>query len=324
MIALTLLLLTPPASAVSALENAGWESGDFTGWSHWGDGTMVTTDGAYNGSYAAQLALDPLTTGTQQYGIYQDLSSFTAGDHLQFTIVASMSTADPLTQGSRLLVKWESSNGATFLGSGVSAVPLPADGSFGYGKVDLTVPAEAGLLRYTLLLEGPAGGASGTVYVDVADVAAYVDDWCPDLFDQPEDADGDLVGDLCDVCVGDDHSGDADSDAICDNLDVCEGDDSVGDADGDAVCDDLDLCEGDDATGDADGDGLCADSDPDDAGDTDVAAADTDVGGDTDEDLDTDEPKTSGPGCGCAQSGSPAALAPLALLALAARRRRRR
>jgi MYXO-CTERM domain-containing protein len=324
MFALTLLLLTQAASAFSSPTNHSFESGDFSSWSHWGAGTIVSTDGAYDGSYAAQLSLDPSSTGSQEYGLYQDVPGISAGEHVQFTILASMSVANPLTAGATLRIKWEAYNGPTYQGASETIVPLPVDGSFGYGKVELTVPADNTLLRYTLLIEGPQAGAGGTVYVDYAQISPYMDDWCPEILDQPLDADGDQVGDDCDVCVGDDTSGDADADTICDNLDVCLGDDSVGDADGDGVCDDQDLCDGDDATGDADGDGLCADSDPDDAGDTDLGA-DTDVtGADTDlSSADTDDGSTGDAGCGCAQPGSPIALAPLALLALAARRRRR-
>jgi hypothetical protein len=36
--------------------------------------------------------------------------------------------------------------------------------------------------------------------------------------------DGDGVGDLCDLCFGDNGSGDSDGDGVCDNLEIFEDD----------------------------------------------------------------------------------------------------
>ncbi|MEM1180890.1 MAG: SdrD B-like domain-containing protein, partial [Acidobacteriota bacterium] len=87
-------------------------------------------------------------------------------------------------------------------------------------------------------------------------------DLCPLASDPDQaDADGDLVGDACDACLGDDATGDADGDFVCDDSDLCAGSDDLTDVDGDGAPDGCDVCLGDDATGDADGDGRCDDRD---------------------------------------------------------------
>ena len=95
-----------------------------------------------------------------------------------------------------------------------------------------------------------------------------------------QDSDGDGVGDLCDLCLGNDALGDIDGDGICDSAQSVNDSDGDGyadafdncpslsnpsqlDDDGDGVGDECDLCFGDDTLGDADGDGICdASQDP--------------------------------------------------------------
>ena len=85
---------------------------------------------------------------------------------------------------------------------------------------------------------------------------------------QQEDADQDNVGDVCDICTGDDATGDTDNDTVCDDIDPCPADPND-DSDNDGSCDAVDLCTGDDTSvdangvaGDPDGDGVCNDQDP--------------------------------------------------------------
>ena len=119
-----------------------------------------------------------------------------------------------------------------------------------------------------------AGDADGSWDVGLldpdGDLVVCVDNCPADANADQADADGDSVGDVCDVCFGDNLTGDADGDGVCDDGDVCSGDDATGDTDSDNVCDDIDVCNGDDATGDTDGDGICADLDCDDSDPLDV------------------------------------------------------
>ena len=48
------------------LTNPGFETGDFAGWSEWGEGEVYIVTDAYEGSYAAALTDDE---GIIQYGI---------------------------------------------------------------------------------------------------------------------------------------------------------------------------------------------------------------------------------------------------------------
>jgi hypothetical protein len=60
-----------------------------------------------------------------------------------------------------------------------------------------------------------------------------------------EDADGDGVGDDCDVCAGHDDAVDTDGDGVPDGCDVCAGHDDAVDTDNDGVPDGCDLCSDD-------------------------------------------------------------------------------
>lgn len=302
------LLLAAPALALDPLQNPGFEAGDFSGWTAWGPETAVLTDAAYEGTSVARLTLDPTQTGFQQTGLYQDVQNAVSGEHLQFTILARVDTADPVTADGRLLVKWEAT-GSSGYSSSYQVVPLAADGTWTYGKVGFTTPEGATSVRYVLLFEASTAGADGAVSVDMAAIAPYVDDLCAALFDQTADADSDGIGDDCDRCPADADPDDVDDDAdgVGDICDACAGDNDSGDADGDGICADLDDCDlalGCNDTDDVDTDcDLVGGCDPD----------DTDVGDDTD---------AEDKGCGCDHRGSALGLAPWAVLALIARRRR--
>ncbi len=117
------------------------------------------------------------------------------------------------------------------------------------------------------------------------DGVADGEDNCPDVPNADQgDNDNDGVGDLCDLCLGDDDSGDTDADFVCDNTDNCPGDantdqadadsDGIGDVceadtDEDGTIDDLDNCPLDfnPDQGDSDGDSLGDVCDPDDDND---------------------------------------------------------
>ncbi|HPF39005.1 MAG TPA: proprotein convertase P-domain-containing protein [Phycisphaerae bacterium] len=87
-------------------------------------------------------------------------------------------------------------------------------------------------------------------------------DQCADN-DDALDADGDTIPDACDNAPNDANTdqADADGDGVGDVIDLCDGDDASGDTDGDGICDDTDPCAGDNASGDDDGDGICNDLD---------------------------------------------------------------
>jgi len=81
-----------------------------------------------------------------------------------------------------------------------------------------------------------------TLDTDSDGILDYLDN-CPDLANPlQDDADGDDVGDLCDVCNGFDDQADADDDGVPDDCDACEGFNDLADADADTVPDDCDNC----------------------------------------------------------------------------------
>lgn len=88
------------------------------------------------------------------------------------------------------------------------------------------------------------------------------EDNCPVLENIDQlDTDGDLAGEVCDVCP-DDPANDDDKDGVCGDIDNCAGlknDDQL-DTDGDGAGDACDVCI-DDADDDIDKDGWCADED---------------------------------------------------------------
>jgi hypothetical protein len=75
----------------------------------------------------------------------------------------------------------------------------------------------------------------------------------------PNDSDGDGVGDDCDNCEGYDDNIDTDQDNIPDGCDECPND-ADNDLDGDQICGDVDECPND-PDNDIDNDGICGDSD---------------------------------------------------------------
>ena len=75
----------------------------------------------------------------------------------------------------------------------------------------------------------------------------------------PNDTDGDGIGDDCDNCEGYDDNIDTDQDNIPDGCDQCP-DDPDNDLDGDGICGDIDECPND-FDNDLDGDGICGDTD---------------------------------------------------------------
>lgn len=87
-------------------------------------------------------------------------------------------------------------------------------------------------------------------------------DKCADT-DDAIDADSDGIPDACDNAPNGANAdqADADGDGVGDVIDVCQGNDASGDTDGDGICDDTDVCNGDNTSGDDDGDGICNDLD---------------------------------------------------------------
>lgn len=87
-------------------------------------------------------------------------------------------------------------------------------------------------------------------------------DKCADS-DDAIDADSDGVPDACDNAPNNANADQADEDldGVGDVIDVCAGNDNSGDDDGDGVCNNIDFCNGDNASGDDDGDGICNDLD---------------------------------------------------------------
>ena len=108
--------------------------------------------------------------------------------------------------------------------------------------------------------------ADGDGIGDACDVGDADGDGVPDGADNcpgdsnagQEDDDGDGAGNVCDACP-DDPDDDIDGDGICGDVDVCP-DDPDNDIDGDGICGDVDVCP-DDPDNDIDGDGSCGDVD---------------------------------------------------------------
>ena len=146
------------------------------------------------------------------------------------------------------------------------------------------------------------------------------EDNCPeDANGGQTDADGDGVGDACDVCADHDDATDADGDGVPDGCDACADHDDATDADGDGVLDGCDACADHDDATDADGDGVpdgcdvCADHDdatdadgdgvPDGcdacAGHDDATDADSDDVPDGCDNCPSDPNKTEPGACGC-------------------------
>jgi subtilisin-like proprotein convertase family protein len=96
-------------------------------------------------------------------------------------------------------------------------------------------------------------------YIDSLDsdgIAGSIDN-CPLVFNADQaDADGDAIGDPCDICDGDDASGDADGDGVCGDVDNCPAvaNADQADADSDGVGDACDGCPND---GDKTAPGAC-------------------------------------------------------------------
>ena len=78
--------------------------------------------------------------------------------------------------------------------------------------------------------------------------------------DDPNDTDGDGVGDDCDICEGYDDNIDADQDGLPDGCDACPNDPD-NDIDNDGICGDVDECPND-PDNDIDNDDICGDMDP--------------------------------------------------------------
>ena len=99
---------------------------------------------------------------------------------------------------------------------------------------------------------------------DSNDFIAQLIEECGSLCDpcdsnDPNDSDGDGVGDDCDNCEGYDDNIDTDQDNIPDGCDECPND-ADNDLDGDQICGDVDECPND-PDNDLDGDGICGDLD---------------------------------------------------------------
>lgn len=155
-------------------------------------------------------------------------------------------------------------------------------------------------------------------------------DWCPAEGDQPDDTDGDFIGDDCDVCpeVSDPLQADVDSDGLGDACDPCEDHDGDGYGAGecDEDCDDSDPDIYPNAPGlDEDCDEVVAEDTQQDTEPHDDTQVDTEIEdpiGDSDGDsaVDSGTPVTPKGECGCASGPAPSLA--WGLLLLAALRRR--
>ena len=117
---------------------------------------------------------------------------------------------------------------------------------------------------HTPYLRAPT--AYGAINDADADGVPDSDDNCPVRANPLQgDADGDEIGDVCDLCREDANNihiplPDPDGDGIGDNCDVCPND-HLNDIDGDGLCSEVDPCPNDPYDDEPDADGVCGDID---------------------------------------------------------------
>jgi hypothetical protein len=134
------LALAATAASANLVDNPGFETGDFTSWTAWGQGWRTAGGGdAYEGSYG--LINDVLTSDVDEWrGIYQDIS-ITAG--LFYDAGVYIRAVNVESSSSFLELQWRDSLGDQ-VGSTLATAWVSSDQAFTYlGFSNIEAPAGA-------------------------------------------------------------------------------------------------------------------------------------------------------------------------------------
>lgn len=145
--------LAIPAQA--ALTNAGFETGDLTGWNPFGDTIAVSTDDPFAGTYHADLSADD--PGDNYAGMYQDQAA-SAGELWEATIWARLVASPGGSAIIRLKLEFITGSGTVQIDD---ALLTTVSGSYSQLVASGVAPDTTTAVRITPVVE--LNGAIGTI-----------------------------------------------------------------------------------------------------------------------------------------------------------------